>query len=169
MKKIILFLMFLSTISCVNNSHDNYPNINIATSVIRSYDTYYHDSIKMKTYDIKLSIINRSNYPIAFWIMSCSWEDDFIINNDYVYFKGRNCNANFPWIRHLNPNDSLILTPTVWESYTEYQPVKTTKFGLIYIDSAKYKHGQDFNEIIMDKSKYDHIIWSDPLYLSAPK
>ena len=47
------------------------------------FDTIaYRDTLKHKGYDIKISLINKSDNPIYYWIMNCSWDQNFIINND---------------------------------------------------------------------------------------
>jgi hypothetical protein len=45
------------------------------------------------------------------------------------------------------------------------QTIKSTQFGLIYIDSICCKNTNDYNNIIGDKSQQNKIIWSNPLYL----
>jgi hypothetical protein len=169
MRQIIYILILFLLGGCSIDRHKNKPKIVIDASVIRSYDTIlkYRDTKLFKAYDVRLSIRNKSNKPISFWMMTCSWEDNFIVNNDYIYFLGHACDGNSPWITHLKSNESKVLTASIIKiENTRYQSVESTRFGLIYIDSMSCKSPSFFDEIIGDKSKHDTIIWSNALSLS---
>ena len=167
--RIIYYIFFLFLIISCNNvkSPDN-PNLFINARIVRSFDTVFiRDTIKHKGYDIKLSMVNKSLEPISFWIMTCSWQDNFIINTDYLYFLGGLCNHNYPRIKTLKSNDSAVFNATIVRlDYTIGQCVNTTRFGFIYLDSNTCKNEHDFGNIIFDKSKHKNIIWSNPLYLN---
>ena len=171
MKKILLPLVLLSIISCTTQ-YDPYPNIEVNATVKRAYDTiiYYNDTLKTRMFDIELSITNKSKNPISFWLMSCSREDNFIINNDYVYFRNPGCDSNVPIIYNLKSNDLISWNATIIKYYhTRYHYIKTTNFGIIFIDSIRCKSIQDYENIIGDKSKQDKIVWSNPLILDDLK
>lgn len=162
----------LLVVSCKNGIQEDYPDITVNARLIRSYDSVYHyqDTIKLKTFDIRLSIINKSTKPVSFWMMTCSWQENFIINNDYLSFNGEPCDSNIPKIRHLNPNDSLTYkTSFSKHNFSRYQTTETSKFGLIFIDSTKCADINDYLNIIGDKSKQNKTIWSNPLYLNDRK
>jgi hypothetical protein len=137
---------------------------------LRSYDTitvFMKDTTIVKAYDISITIRNNTDHLISFWMMKCSWEDNFLINNDYFYFIGRGCDGNYPYVVNLKPNERKILNSTIIkQNHTRYQQVETTRFGLIYIDKAHCENPFDFDDIIGDKSKHDVIIWSNSLYLN---
>jgi hypothetical protein len=100
-------------------------------------------------------------------MMNCSWEESFIINNDYLNFNGEECDRNYTKTCHLNPNDSLIFITSVRKfDASRYRVVETSKFGFIFIDSTRCAGPRDYLNIIGDKSKHDKIIWSNPLYLN---
>ena len=153
-------------ISCGNSKTVNESNISVNVAMIRSYDTIVHNRESQKAFDVRLSIINRSLHPISFWMMTCSWEESFIINNDYTWFLGHGCDANVPWPHQINAGDSLIKNSAIIQEIgTPNQTIATTIFGLIYIDSSNCQSYRQFRDIIGDKSKWDRIIWSNPLYL----
>jgi hypothetical protein len=170
MKHFIYIAIMLSIFAC-----DRYRavenNIFIHSSMIRSYDTISRgDTGRQKRFDIRLSIVNKSNKEISFWIMSCSWHDNFIVNNDYVYLRGTECDSNFPETIKLKSNDSIVHNGTVIiRNHTWGRTVETTKFGFIYINSDSCKDYQNYLEIIKDRSKQKSIIWSNPLYLNEKK
>jgi hypothetical protein len=168
--RIVSYILILSLlISChINKQYDN-PNILVNASLIRSYDSIgYRDTIKRKTFDVKISLINKSDKPVSFWIMTSSWFDNFLINNDYMHYVSGPINHNFPTIRHLNPNDSFVYKVSiVKQDNTMYQTIQTTKFGFIFIDSLRcQRFNNTFESIIGDKSQHDKVFWSNPLYLN---
>jgi hypothetical protein len=138
----------------------------VHAKMIRSYDSIYPDKSKHKMFDVNLSVLNKSTKPIAYWIMTCDWQDNFIINNDYIHLVYGICDSNCPWIFHINPGDSLVYKASVERGQeSKYRQVEATKFGFIYIDTIRCKNISDYQHIIGDKSKQDKIIWSNPLYL----
>ena len=169
MRYTILVLILTFIFSCDNDKKkENYnERIIINARIVGNDILTCHDSVKRKTFDINLSIINKSIKPISFYLMSCSWEDNFIVNNDYIDFKGHSCDKNFPRLNHLKSNDSIVLKTTVIKyEMTRYQNIVTTKFGLVFIDTSSCKSPMNFDEIIGDKSKHDKIIWSNALNLN---
>jgi hypothetical protein len=122
--------------------------------------------VNHKFFDIRLSIINKSQKPVAFWNMSCSWDDNLLINNDYIHFEPWTCHANAPEIVRIKPNDSLIRTFRVVRfDFTRYQSIPSTRIGLIYLDTLVCRNWDEYDEIMGDKSKMDKIIWSNSLHL----
>ncbi len=183
MKQFIFILIAILTISCnhtkpnpyryIDNSRTNWSADSICSVLLiarlsRTYDStfLYEDSISHRTFDISISIVNNSNSHVSFWMMYCSWYENILINNDYIRLCAWNCDANFPMRRSLNPNDSLVLKTSVYRrESTLHQNIMTTKFGLIYIDSSRFQSPNGWDKVIGDKSKWDKIIWSNPLYL----
>jgi hypothetical protein len=172
MRFLTLILILYAIISCDCFKYKDNLNVVVNASLLRTYDSIYFDfdSIRHKIFDVRLSIINKTNKPITFWTMTCSWQDNFIVNNDYIKFNFDVCNHNYPRMRHLYPNDSLIYKTSVRKiDMTLGQIIKTTKFGFIYIDSAQCNEKNDYDIIIRDRSKQDKIIWSNPLFLKETK
>lgn len=172
MKIPICFTILVFLIACSTGKHptnQSNSNLEIHARLIKSYDStmIFQDSTKHKIFDVFISIINKSDSPISFWVMSSSWFDNFIINNDYVEFISGPINHNFPIIESIEPTDSIVgRISLIKYEHTMYQTVKTTKFGFILIDSTMYQDEDDYSNIIGDKSKHDKIIWSNPLYLN---
>ncbi len=168
MKIQILILTLLLLTSCNYKKSNTCPKIEINATLIRSYDSI-NSRVKndsFKAYDIKLRITNKSEKRISFWIMTCSWEFNFIINNDYIKFNGRGCDKNFLDLKHLNPNESLVLNGLVRKVENTFgQDIESTRFGFIYIDSIRCSNTSEYFNIVNDKSKHGSIIWSNPLSL----
>ena len=175
MKHICLIFSFVAIVSCSHIAKDKSDNITLKTRVIRTYDStcypyLYRDSTQHHMFDIVISLINHTNSQKSFWLMTCSRWENFIVNNDYIDIVPVGCDANFPYPFTLNINDSLIWkTKIIKFESTRYQTVRTTRFGLIFLDGTKYKRGDDFNEIMGNKFNHDRIIWSNPLFLNENK
>jgi hypothetical protein len=171
MRIFLYFFILVYIFSCCTKKPFNNPNLVINTTLIRSYDSIFgRDTVKHKTYDVKISIINKSDKSVSFWIMSTSWFDDFVINNDYMEFLSGKINHNYAITRHLNPKDSLLYKATIFRNEINwYDNVASTKFGFIFIDSSRCTGPEDLFNILGDKSKHDKIIWSNPLFLNGKK
>jgi hypothetical protein len=142
------------------------------------------DSAQEKRYDINLIIKNNSTKDVYIPLMTCSWSDGFIVNNNYIFISGKNCDHNFETIIKFKPGQSRTYRTTLLKSIkfdyapenTIYGPqVETTKLGLIIISDI-FKEDAfktlDYSAAMQDKSKWQ-IVWSNPLYLlgkqPAPK
>ena len=172
MRIIFVALILNIFISCGHDKSIVGDGINIETKIVRSFDTLitFPDSNLYKAYNLDISIINHSSLPASFWMMTCSWNDNFIVNNDYIKLAGQICDSNFPTIKHLKPNEKLSLNTSVIKlDYTQYQSIDVTKLGFIYIDTIVCKNSDDYDNIIGDKSKQTNIIWSNPVYLNERK
>ncbi len=134
------------------------------------------DSVKIKTFDIEVSIKNTSQDSIVIWLMSCSWNDDFEINNEYMYINGWDCDANRPSPFKFKSGETKTFKATLEKSIKFDYPCQnciygyqelTTRLGLIvthvrYIPKLVMSTKNVFAPI--DKSAW-RIIWSNPLYL----
>jgi hypothetical protein len=99
--------------------------------------------------------------------MTCSWQWNFRINNDYIQLLSEGCPRNFPTKIHLGANESFIRkASTIKYNHTFGQFVKSTKFGFIFIDTTECKTDADFMSFIADISKQNKIIWSNELILN---
>jgi hypothetical protein len=132
------------------------------------------DSIKEHFFDISLTIKNTSDTTIAISLMTCSWPDNFIVNNNYIHFTGQDCDRNFPHPVEFEPGESKVFTTTLAKSMkfdypcdgcTGFPEVETTKLGLIIIDDIfRRKPFVDYFVAMGDKSAWK-IVWSNSLYL----
>jgi hypothetical protein len=131
------------------------------------------DSVREKRFDIDVTIKNKSTKTVFIWLMSCSWEDNFLVNNNYMFIRGHECNKNIPTIVEIKAGESKVYTLTLIKSikfdypckYCVYgKQVETTKLGLIVINDINKREYIDYRLFMEDKSKWT-IIWSNPLYL----
>ncbi len=136
------------------------------------------DSIKETMYNIALTIKNCSDTTIEISLMTCSYTDNFLVNNKYMYIKGQNCDHNVAEGVEFKPGESKVYAVTLGKSieldYTckgcaPFPPVETTKLGLIIIgDVFRRKPFVNYYLGMEDKSEWN-IVWSNPLYLLTEK
>jgi hypothetical protein len=172
MRYILHIILIFFIISC-SSRQENFSKIQIKTEFISSndnafrYKDVYWDSLKQKTYYIKISIINCDKLPVAFWMMTCAWNENIITNNDCFVIPDWNCDNNRPWIFRIRPKDSLFFKAIINKTdYCRYHNKKDLRVGLILIDTINCKNSFQYRAIIEDKSKYDKIIWSNSLFLN---
>jgi hypothetical protein len=133
------------------------------------------DSVKQKYFDIALEIKNKSDRAIALWLMTCSYNRNFIINNNYIFIRGHECDSNVPAIVRLKSGESkrypLTLKKSIKFDYPcEYcvygRQVETTKVGLIVLDDLYEPklNVATYDLAMEDRSKWT-IVWSNSLDL----
>jgi len=179
MRQIFLVLIALITISCSGQKKresflNDKENFEVKVKLLRTYDSTYLDYGTRKTFDIRLTVTNKSRNTIKYWNMCCSWQDIFPINTDYVVFDLHKCPKNFPKIYSMKSNDSLsIKTRLIRDDkiLNELNPffIKATKIGFLYIDTIRCKTERDFMPFMYDRSLQDKVFWSNPLFLSEIK
>jgi hypothetical protein len=136
------------------------------------------DSIIEHYYDITIDIENVGEKDLYIWMMSCSWYNNFKINNNYIYFynpKG-GCDSNIPELKKIESKSKITINGTFRKNIKFDYPeknsiygkqVELTKIGLIIIDDM-YKPDQnkflDYFLYMEDKSK-QKLIWSNGINL----
>jgi hypothetical protein len=193
MKFILLILILISLISFRYVKPDNNSNVTLNATILNSNDELTYkvsgegDTLVYRNNVVKISLINTSDKPVAFWMMSCSWDRDFTTSNDYLHFHGWNCDNNAPRIIRLQPNDSIVFKERVVSNprntaYSDSVYLKAnawmgkgalnlfdyppTKLGLIYKDTVSCKNYNDYMEIRDDRSRWGKIIWSNAILFS---
>jgi len=149
------------------------------------YEKYRHDysytintdSVTQKYYTVSVEIRNTAGKPVNIWMMSCSWNDNFMVNNNYMFKEGHTCLKNTPQLIHISVGETKKYSLTLMKSIRFDYPctncvlgkqVEETKIGLIIIDDI-FKptlHMWDYLITMEDKSKWQ-VVWSDSLYLLA--
>ena len=131
------------------------------------------DTVSEKRFDIDLTIKNTSVRSMFIWLMSTSWEDNFLINNNYIYFAGCDIDHNFPRLIEIKSGESKLYNTTLVKSIKFDYPcqnciygkqVETTKLGLIVINDVYKRECADYNLLMEDKSKWN-IVWSNSLFI----
>ena len=184
-KYIFCLYILLITCGCSNKNtsvENSSTGLSINLKLLKEY--YVPDSIfsgydyeslpkyiNNKRYDIQVSLENQTDSIVNIVMMTCSWDESFIINTPYITYAVGDCNSNHPQIITINSHSKKLLTTTLekskyiheCESCPEYSKSVILKLGLIYITEVKDKpFYKEYFRIMEDKSLWN-IIWSTPL------
>ena len=166
----VLVLMIL-LIQCSNNrpkqiNHDFSIKINAINKA--SDDTLKDLNWKAHFYKFDLSLENNTDSTIHFWMMTCSWDDNFITNYQNVrIISPLVCDSNFPTIYDIDKNTKINFKGliTIKDSFDIN---KLIKIGFIYIKSNERDRlieltppppGDSIQ--LKDHNTHNSIIWSD--------
>jgi hypothetical protein len=181
MRFVYSVLLQLILFSCAHIEQDTKIKIpdpiklSVKARLISSFDSTYIDyqNFSRKTFKIDITLKNESNRRVTFWIMYCSWQENFLINYPSVEYLIE-CPKNFPTKTSLDVNDSIVFKAFLWPNekllngFQGIGPnpvINSTKFGFLYIDTIKCKDYHDFKSFIHDRSKQENVFWSNPLFL----
>ena len=193
--KYLLFILVITILNCENllAQKDSSSPLAITIKIEKEYELKFpkehfsyevgrsslnitSDSVIQKHFDIEVKLKNNSTEPIFIWLMSCSWDDNFLINNNYMYFRVEGCDKNIPVLIKINQGESKTYKSTLSKSIKFEYPcknclygpqVETTKLGLVLIDDIfqpKLDGLFGYDLAMEDKSLW-RIIWSNPLHL----
>lgn len=135
------------------------------------------DSVSQKWYDIDIVIHNNSTDSIFIWLMTCSWIENFIVNNNYISLGGHlSCLHNVPELVPFKPNETRIYQTTLRKSIKFENPcrnciygpqVEATKLGLIVIDDLHHPKLTPFfrYQLAMEDKSTWNVVWSNSLFL----
>ena len=163
MNKLILWFCILFLLeSCISSKCSENP-LQVKVDVI---DKIPLNVIKEKNgnfYSVKINLINKTDSTVRFWMMTTSWWDHMVFNSHGICFFWRICNHNFPELKKLLPNESLIYNGIIQICDTSnYKIKKSFKIGFIFINKNEYNVGDHDFDIILDKKKNNkYIIWCD--------
>ncbi|HEY2580640.1 MAG TPA: hypothetical protein VGI43_02485 [Mucilaginibacter sp.] len=125
-----------------------------------------HDTIIYKTkYNLAYVTVKLSNYSkdtLKYMIMSCSWYDQFQVNNKKLTIFGWPCDGNFPVERIIIPHKSASFgVPIIVTKGSS----KTETFKIAMNLFMGNKKNQDFLFESPDKYKAVNLIWSNEVEL----
>lgn len=170
MIQLVLKLSFILLIfSCNENKRIDNGGIIVSSSLNRAFDSIYSNinSLKEKSFDITLSIINKTSNPASFWIMKCSWQDNFIIEKKGVDFNLTDCDGNFPTVKTIKSQDSLVFKTTISGRLESHKnEMNSLRFGFVYIDTTECNSFEKYLHIMSIKGTQKNIVWSNPIFIN---
>ena len=137
--------------------------LKVQVRAINKSNSVQFKDVKGVFYSINIDLINNTDSIIQFWIMSCSWDDNFIFNTVKVHLLGWDCNKNSPEICQIAPGQ--IKTYNVILCIRNNSVIKNhkdVKLGFVLIKKEENLGGGDFDRLLHDKIKREKdIIWSN--------
>jgi len=91
------------------------------------------------SYSLKISLKNNMDSIVTFWMMNCSWDDNWVIDNSNLKFCFGVCDRNFPVKMTLKPKTSMVF-------YGVIQPIDTTikvekfKLGFVILEKNEFSN-----------------------------
>jgi len=142
----------------------------------RGYYNIKTDTVTQTQFEVTATLKNNIRQSVFIWLMTCSYDMNFTINNDYIDITPWPCDHNFPRLVEIKQGETKTYQFTLAKSIKfEYpcenciygEQVETTKLGLILVDDIfKPMRGSfmGYDIAMRDKSCWK-ILWSNPLYL----
>jgi len=169
----IIFTFSLLLLFCQCNTHKlRDSNFKVKVTIIEklSPDKFKNLNIKGNFYSANIELSNNTDSIFSFWIMNCSWQDNFTFNTDSIGFFSWGCDKNFQVLKQLVPHQKLIYKVIIHVLYPSNVRNKTDmKLGFIWIKQEEYGIFKyiDYQALCNNKirDKKD-ILWSDPFKIN---
>ena len=117
-------------------------------------------------YAATISIVNNSDSPIKFWLMSCSWQDNFITPSKNLFLFIDPCDANYPQIESLTAHSKKYLNAVLLVLNADTNSVYQ-KLGFIYINQPEYNFDLDYKEVLSKRREdMKNIVWSNSFIIN---
>jgi len=163
MNKIFLALIVstLLSYSCTNKSNESKMKVQI--NVVEKLDPDKFKGQKGTFYSANINLINNTDSVTHFWIMSCSWQDNWIFNYDNMHLYNGGCDKNIPKLRHIERGQTLNFNGIVQILDTlTITNQKDLLLGFVIIKEPEILGVTDFKSVLIDKiNNRKDIIWSD--------
>ena len=163
MKKIIYTLFFLVLVSSCTKSKVRQKDLQIKVEVSEKKKLHLSSTFELECYPVKISLINNTDSTIRYWIMTCSWEYNFVLTSDSVNLFGLGCDGNFPTSRVILPRDTIVYKNEYLKVFRwpEKQKTANVRLGFILIRENE-STVNTFEGILSEKRKIKtDVIWSD--------
>src|ERR1017187_8716582 len=106
LKFVVIWAVVGFCISCKNPFHKQ-GNLDVQISNIVKLNPEKFPEFKGKSYSADIDIVNNTDTVVNFEIMTCSWMDNFLFDNDSIGLYYVACNHNYPINRKLLPNNKI--------------------------------------------------------------
>jgi len=168
MKRYILLIFLVSLLVACQNKK---PGTNQSTNeryvlrIVNQQQEVLLDTIEKKRkycfVNIQLKLTNQTDSSLRYSTMSCSWRDNFGINNKDLHIMGQPCDQNIPVERALAPHQTsafiipIIFLTTPHKGNYPYQISMILNYDpldlLTNIDASKHARKQIVNFLWSNK------------------
>ena len=158
--KVILILLSLLLSGCTTNTVNG---IKSQVSIIDRVDPHSLKVNQGRFYAVRIELINGTDTTLNFWTMSCSWQDNWVIEDKALSFFV-NCPKNTPKMIQLKSNTKITYDGIIELLDTiNFSTSKNLRLGFVLIKKNEVHRDDEFKNILFQKidAKKD-IIWSEP-------
>ncbi|WP_026714003.1 hypothetical protein [Flavobacterium daejeonense] len=159
MNKIFLILSILgmSGISCTTKIKK--PNMEVKINIIGKLNSNEFKGKNGTFYSINIDLINNTDATTRFWVLSCSWQDNWIFNGDAIDFYSQGCDKNYPTIIEIKPRQKLTYNGII---HIKSNKEVGIKLGFVLIKEHDIVKMSDFRSVLINKIKNQKdIIWGN--------
>jgi len=164
----IFFMMLAILILLSNCTGDRQKNVIVQVSGIEKIDHNNYNTSNESLYFIKINIINNTDSAFRFWTESCSWQSNWVFNNNSIEFFV-DCPSNFPIIKTIEPNQRLTYKGIIKLNDTTniITNKNLLKLGFVLVKENEITNDADYIPILRKKISYKkNIIWSKPFTIN---
>ena len=159
MKEIII-CFFLLLCKCDHNNVSENKELDIRYEIIERLESKKPRVLEGCFYSIKIDIVNNTDSVIRFWIMTCSWQENFIFNNRGLYLYNEGCDSNVPNLIEIEGRNKISFRGVIHVNGSiEMIKRNNLKLGFILIKEMEVKDFPDFRRILNDKLAKGDVIW----------
>ena len=167
MNKIFLALCILMLIGTGCTSKRKEPCMKVQINITGKLNPNEFKGHGGVFYSICLDLINNTDSVTSFWVMSCSWQDNWIFNTDTVRFYSQGCDKNYPIVEKIEPGQKLTYDGVLHCLDTLNSINQTTiKIGFVLIKEKEFLETSDFRNVLTGKIlERKDIIWSESIQI----
>jgi hypothetical protein len=163
---VVLCLLFLLSSCGSHKSKESIVKIQVDIIDKTSPDRYCYE----RGYYINIDMINNSDSTFRFWIMSCSWGDNWVSNTDNLYLFINPCDNNYPIFIQIESGQKKTYKGVLCVKDT-LKVIHQSDFmlGLIIVKESEIRRHilSEFSTILDKKIKErKDIIWSEPFKIT---
>ena len=165
MNRIVLLTVLILVISCSFIPKKDGKKIDIQINIANKVTSEEFEKLDGFFYFISINLINYTDSTLYFWSMTCSWEENWVFNNNVIKLYGHACDNNSPCIRMLEPGKSFNFKGIV-HIFEDLKYIENNgiRLGFVFINKNEISNVSSFREILDFKFKErKDIIWSGPL------
>ena len=183
MKTVFLSLMMIITEICFAQFDHSANSLSIKVNVVNhinyewfkcergnyGFDRRDINYFKGNLFPIEIFVKNNSNTVIKFWEMTCSWQDNWLMNDSITTFFRPSCDGNFPAKIKIEPGNVYSHKCFLYfENPVDEIKTRDLKVGFILIKEQDYVDPtKDYRELISKRrSNKQHLIWSNSFKLN---
>ena len=163
-KLIVVFSLFVFLNSCgAQNQYRKCLKVNI--DVIGKINPSFVNEKEGEFYSVKISLVNKTDSTLRFWVMSCSWQDNWVFNSNDIIFYRDNCLKNIMKVKELAPNGILTYTGVLAVRTNQISKrLKNLRLGFIFVreNEFSYLSKMDYHKILLEqKDENRDVFWSE--------
>ena len=164
MNRIVFLIVLFLVISCSSAPKKDRKKIDIQINIGNKITSKEFEKLEGFFYCISIDLINHTDSTLYFWSMSCSWEENWVFNNNVIKLYGHDCDNNSPCIKMLKPGKSFNFKGIV-HTFEDLKYIENNgiRLGFVFINKNEIHNVSNFRKLLDYKYKErKDIIWSEP-------